>query len=100
MNLSNQRKSIQSTLMNASSIIEIAKQEGMTDIELLSAIDLIKNLHQEKATSSSVALQLESKEISHSVFKIKENEPYGVEIGPESFGGIGPAEITLKDIKC
>lgn len=55
MNLSNQRKSIQSTLMNASSIIEFAKQEGMTDIELLSAIDLIKNLHKEKATAATVA---------------------------------------------
>lgn len=54
MNLSNQRKSIQSTLINASSIIEIAMQEGMTDIELLSAIDLIKN-HKEKATAATVA---------------------------------------------
>lgn len=45
MNQSDKRLQIKNTLMNATSIIELAKKEGMNDIELLNAIDLIKQLH-------------------------------------------------------
>ncbi|MEK3821411.1 hypothetical protein MKY20_20260 [Cytobacillus sp. FSL W8-0315] len=45
MNQSDKRLQIKNTLTNATSIIELAKKEGMNDVELLNAIDLIKQLH-------------------------------------------------------
>ncbi|WBL16403.1 hypothetical protein [Sutcliffiella sp. NC1] len=57
MNLSNQRKQIQTTLINATSIIELAKLEGMTDVELLKAIELIKKLHVREATAPTAAIE-------------------------------------------
>jgi hypothetical protein len=55
LNESNKRKEIKTTLVNATSIIELAKELGMTDIDLLKAIDLIKDLHEKEATAATAA---------------------------------------------
>ncbi|TCJ01338.1 hypothetical protein [Cytobacillus praedii] len=55
MNESNKRKEIKTTIVNAKSIIELAKEEGMRDGELIRAIDLIKDLHEKEATAATAA---------------------------------------------
>lgn len=55
MNQSNIRKSILKKLEFATSVIELAKAEDITDDELLETIEIIQIIHQEKATTAMEA---------------------------------------------
>lgn len=59
MNQSDKRLQIKNTLTNATSIIELAKKEGMNDIQLLNAIDLIKQLHLKESFEAMTVTKLE-----------------------------------------
>ena len=50
VNESNKRRSIIKKLSAAQQIIEHAKVIGLTDLELIEAIDLIKGLHEKEGT--------------------------------------------------
>lgn len=54
MNESNQRRSIVKKLKFVFQVIELAKQNDVTDEELLETVDLIKSMHKEKATAATV----------------------------------------------
>lgn len=55
MNQSDKRLKIKKTLVNATSIIQLAKKEGMSDVELLKAIELIRDMHLKEAAAATAA---------------------------------------------
>jgi hypothetical protein len=57
MNESNQRRLVVKKLKFATEVIALAKQNDVTDEELLETVDLIKSIHKEKATAATVTSQ-------------------------------------------